>query len=49
MKKSFYERPESELFFVRIEVNIMSPAYGAKNKAGLQFDEDYINGYEEDF
>jgi hypothetical protein len=49
MKKKFYETPEAELFTVRFEVNIMSPAYGQKNKAGLQFEEELINGYDEDF
>ena len=40
MKKTTYETPQAELIEVRIEENIMSPQFGAKNQAGTLGDED---------
>ena len=41
--KEIYSQPQCETLVVRFEGNIMSPAYGAKGKAGQQMvdDDDY--------
>ena len=44
--KEIYSQPQCETLVVRFEGNIMSPAYGAKGKAGV---EATYNNYDEDF